>query len=387
MFDYYYGKNAEQFTFYRIPKALFTEKIFGRISCEAKVLYGLMLDRMGLSVKSHWVDQENRVYIIFPVGEIAELLGCCVQKVAKLLDELDEKRGIGLIERKRLGLGKPNRIYVKNFSLEAQENREEKIFHAELEEEADREWEESLKGQVCKSQNYENHNSRVMDFINPEFQKAEIQNYENHKPGIMKNRNPELWFSQTNKTNNIKTDSNDTEKQTNIDSIYPSIYPGADGSQDMVKEGNLPVGQETGEPSEAGTSVSSLDKKRAFIKQEISYDNFCADFREDRSKLRQVDEVVELIAEVLSLPPEKEMRIGTERMNAGRIQERLRKLRYEHISYVLECLEQVSRTQKIRNVHAYLLTALYRAPMTIQTYYANRAIFDMEQLSKDCKSS
>lgn len=73
-FDYFTGMEAEQYSFYRVPKVLFTESCFKTLSCEAKVLYGLMLDRMSLSIKNRWLDSEDRVYIIFTVEEIAELM-------------------------------------------------------------------------------------------------------------------------------------------------------------------------------------------------------------------------------------------------------------------------------------------------------------------------
>ena len=113
MYDYFYGAESEQFSFYRIPKVLFTEERFKSISAEAKVLYGLLLDRMSLSAKNGWQDKENRVYIIFTSEDIMEAMGCADQKAGKLLHELESK--CRLIERKRQGLGKPNLIYVKNF--------------------------------------------------------------------------------------------------------------------------------------------------------------------------------------------------------------------------------------------------------------------------------
>lgn len=113
MYDYFYGAESEQFSFYRIPKVLFTEERFKTISAEAKVLYGLLLDRMSLSAKNGWQDKENRVYIIFTIEDIMEAMGCADQKAGKLLHELESK--CSLIERKRQGLGKPNLIYVKNF--------------------------------------------------------------------------------------------------------------------------------------------------------------------------------------------------------------------------------------------------------------------------------
>jgi len=113
LFDYFYGAQAEQFSFYRVPKVLFTREQFRQLSAEAKILYGIMLDKLDLSVKNKWVDEKGRVYIIYTIEQIMEDMNCADQKATKLLDELEKK--CGLIERKRQGLGKPNLIFVKNF--------------------------------------------------------------------------------------------------------------------------------------------------------------------------------------------------------------------------------------------------------------------------------
>jgi hypothetical protein len=113
LFDYFYGAQAEQFSFYRVPKVLFTREQFKQLSAEAKILYGIMLDKLDLSVKNKWVDEKGRVYIIYTIEQIMEDMNCADQKATKLLDELEKK--CGLIERKRQGLGKPNLIFVKNF--------------------------------------------------------------------------------------------------------------------------------------------------------------------------------------------------------------------------------------------------------------------------------
>ena len=110
--DYFYGPQAEQFAFYRIPKALCTDPAFRSISTDAKVLYGLLLDRMSLSARNDWLDDAGRVYIIFTVEEVMDALCCADNKATRLLRELE---GVGLIERKRRGLGKPSFVYVKNF--------------------------------------------------------------------------------------------------------------------------------------------------------------------------------------------------------------------------------------------------------------------------------
>ena len=113
MGDFFYGEQANLFSFYRLPKALFTSRRFEDVSVEAKVLYGFLLDRMGLSVKNGWKDEEGRVYIIFTVESIMEHLKCSNKKAVGLLRELEEKAG--LIERRRQGLGRPSLIYVKTF--------------------------------------------------------------------------------------------------------------------------------------------------------------------------------------------------------------------------------------------------------------------------------
>lgn len=115
-FPYYYGCEGEQYAFYRVPKLLISDDRFRYVSTDAKLLYGLMLDRMSLSVKNGWLDSDNRVYIFFPVEEVMELMNCKSEKATRLLAELDGKKGIGLIERVRQGQGKPSRVYVKNFA-------------------------------------------------------------------------------------------------------------------------------------------------------------------------------------------------------------------------------------------------------------------------------
>ena len=114
--DYYYGIEAEQFSFYRVPRLLIKDERFKKLSSDAKLLYGLMLDRMSLSIKNKWFDDNNRAYIIYTINSIMEDLGCEKEKAVKVLAELDNTKGIGLVEKVRRGLGKPDIIYVKNFA-------------------------------------------------------------------------------------------------------------------------------------------------------------------------------------------------------------------------------------------------------------------------------
>ena len=120
-FDYFYGQEADMLSFYKIPKLLFTNEFFKSLSTDAKVLYGLMLDRMALSVKNKWFDGESKAYIYFSVEDTMEMLNCKKNKAIATIKELDSETGIGLIEKKRQGQGKTTIIYVKTFMVEETE--------------------------------------------------------------------------------------------------------------------------------------------------------------------------------------------------------------------------------------------------------------------------
>ena len=115
--SYFYGKEADQYSFYKIPKLLFTDEHFKNVSVEAKVLYGLMLDRMSLSVKNQWLDGEGRAYIYYSLEDIMDALGCSNKKAITIMKELDAEAGIGLIEKKRQGQGKPTIPEVKKLHV------------------------------------------------------------------------------------------------------------------------------------------------------------------------------------------------------------------------------------------------------------------------------
>ena len=111
-FDYFYGEQSEAFLFYRIPQVFYTDEKFRGLSSDAKTLYGILLDRVGLSRKNRWIDDEGRVYVYMTVKAVEQALGCAHQKACGLLAELET---FGLIERIKQRLCKPDKIYVKNF--------------------------------------------------------------------------------------------------------------------------------------------------------------------------------------------------------------------------------------------------------------------------------
>ena len=162
-FGYFYEEESEAFCFYRIPKALFLEECFEMLSTDAKVLYGLFLERVSLSKRNHWIDEQGRVYVYYTLMSIQHDLHCACQKAVKLLKELEE---YGLIERMKQGQGKPTRIYVENF-----------IPHR--------------KSQV---QTFENHKSGTMKITSADFRKSsgsntEINNTELSNPYLISSEN------------------------------------------------------------------------------------------------------------------------------------------------------------------------------------------------------
>lgn len=114
IFYYFTKAQLDMFNFYRLPKLLITSKYFKTLSSDAKILYSLVLDRMSLSLKNRWFDKEKRAYIYFSIDEVGELLNCGKNKAVKTMQELED---IGLIEKKRQGMGKPNILYVKSFEI------------------------------------------------------------------------------------------------------------------------------------------------------------------------------------------------------------------------------------------------------------------------------
>lgn len=335
IFEYFHGMEAEQYSFYRVPKVLFTAECFRSLSCEAKVLYGLMLDRMSLSLRNRWFDEKDRVYIIFTVEEIAELLNCGTQKAVKLIKELDTSHGIGLIEKKRLGLGRPNVIYVKNFMVR------------EVMDPAEQESMENSRN----AQNCENHHSGNMKITIQEFPKSQIKNNDNESSGIVKTDIQEFPKSQSNNTEINDTEYNETE-----------IPIRSDLSQGTAQ-------------SDAKAVMEEMEAYRTVVRSNISYESFseCG-----RTEQEEVDELVELMVEVMVMTDDSVIRIAGVDKPAAIVKNRYLKLRYQHIQYVLLCLRR--NTTKIKNIRAYLLTTLYNSFMTVNHYYQAEVNHDLSDI-------
>ena len=292
MYDEFFGiEESEQYAFYRVPKLLFTSDRFWNLSTDAKMLYGLLLDRMALSQKNGWVDEQGRVYIIYTVENIMESLGCGNKKAIQLLAELENKAN--LILRKKQGLGKPNLIYVKKFTVVAR----------------------AVERHFLKCENDTSGN----------FQTTSLE---------------------VSKEHGNNTDKNNTEF-SDTDSIFPSGNGGMMDENDRYQE--------------------YFD----YFSDQLSIDLLKKDYPYDSEML---DNILELIVETVCTKRPL-IRIGAEERPAEIVRSRFMKLNVEHIRYVMDCFKE--NTTKIRNIRQYMLTTIYNAPTTIDTYYDALVRHDM----------
>ena len=307
-FQYYNAREADQFTFYRIPKMLFTEPIFDGLTLEAKLLYGLMLDRMGLSIERGWVDEKGHPYIYFTQEHIQEHMKCGHSKATQLLRELDQ--GIGLIRRKRQGLGRPDRIYVMDFTTGVQSSDNQQSAAADTLAERPARENKTAEKQRSEIQCAENQQSRV-----PETRPQECR-----EPAIIKN--------EINKTEISNTESIPHQ---------PPCRKKTDGTD-------------------------RIEKTKALLFDQWGYNALL-----DSHSKTDLDGIFNLGAEVIS-SQKATLRVGGEELPREQVVSRLLSLDFTHIDYVLDRLKSVRTT--IRNMYSYLLTALYNAPLTIDAYYA-----------------
>lgn len=291
--EYFYGEQADSYSFYRIPRQLITGEKYKGLSVEAKLLYGMMLDRMGLSLRNGWLDKTGRVYIYYTVEEIQSDLGCGHVKAGRLLAELDTVKGIGLIERVRQGQGKPTKIYVKKFSPDPPPQGEKS-------------------GLPRQPQN------GGLDSAKAAFRSAAS-------------------------CRSGHTESGGTDRQKPAGSYIENNYPESSYTDQSI------VPEEVEQLTEA-------------VREQIDYPLLALSYPED-----DPDCILELICDVLS-SSSPGIKIGGETIPTAKVQTRFRRLRFDHVAYVLDSLRET--TTKIINIRAYLLTALYNAPLTIGPYYS-----------------
>ena len=352
MFSAY--QEGDQYSFYRIPKTLLTDPRYKCVSLEAKVLYGLLLDRMGLSVKNGWTDSEGRVYLYFTQEDAMRMLDCGHNKAVKLFAELEHT---GLIERKKQGQGRPTRIYVKNFVLPP------------------------LSEPAPEPEPPQSPKDGQTSALRKPHPAQEVLTSETGKPAHPETGGLDFPKGAANKTEKKQTDQNETD---------PSILPptlavtssASLASPQAAKlihcaapalptaNASLVCGGDPGRPK-GRMRMDEMDRYRALLKEAIDFDLLLQEHPYD---VETLEGYVELMAEVCCSRKDF-IRISGEEMAAGVVKSRFLKLNHEHIAYVLESMNQ--NTTLIRNIKAYTLAALYNAPVTISQYYASQASHDL----------
>ena len=314
--NYFYKSESEQFAFYRIPKLLFTDSRYAGVSVEAKVLYGLMLDRMSLSVRNNWVDDNNRVYIYFTLEEITDYLSIGKDKGVKLLKELD---GI-LIERKKQGLGKPVMIYVLNFtdsqnSVQSVDNSTE-VLTSDVD-------------NSIENADFGTSNAEVQTSEKPKsVENAEVLTSEIPKSALRKNRTLDFGKSAPNNTDLNKTDISSSSR----------------------------------------VSFAALEREREEYR-DVIHENIEYDILIQQYATEKIDSFVNIIVDALCSFDDA-INVNSMQVPKEVVKRKLLKLDYMHIVYVIDCLDENST--KIRNYKSYILTMLYNAPDTMNHYYQSK---------------
>lgn len=160
-FDFFKGNETEQYMFYRVPQVLFTDEQFNKISCEAKLLYGFLIDRTSLSVKNNWLDKSGNVFVYFTLEEAKEKLNIGTGKSVKIFDELER---IGLIIRKKQGQGNPTKIYVMNFTKQISKTSKKRKSESDVEVKTSKKRKSTVSknGSVDFQKSKPNHTNRVI---------------------------------------------------------------------------------------------------------------------------------------------------------------------------------------------------------------------------------
>ncbi|MCR4598919.1 MAG: replication initiator protein A [Acetatifactor sp.] len=337
--DYYYGIEAEQFSFYRVPRLLIKDERYRGLSSDAKLLYGLMLDRMSLSMKNKWIDSQNRAYIVYKIEEAMEDLGCARATCVKIFKELDCENGIGLIEKVRLGLGKPDIIYVKNFATVAEQDPLNAQDSTEV---------QKLNFKKFKNDTSGNSNSELQ-----EVQKIDFQKFNNDTSRNSENELQEVQNLDPNYTNNIHTENSQNDlSQT-----------------DFINPLQMPV------PRLAESDLKEIDEETTYmnaIRENVDYEFVMTSGNAESREF--FEEAIRIIQDAL-FPRKKMIRFGGAVYPYERVKKRLLELDYEHMQYVQTSLK--NSTSKKYNIKGYVLSCLYSAPTTINQYYQQEVQHDL----------
>ena len=327
MFDYIYSDSKRKFSFIKLPSVLFTDERFSGLTNDMKLLYALMLDRVSLSVKNGWVDSKGRVYICFPLAEIEEKLHVASQKASRLLKALEKA---GLIERVRQGLGKPDRIYVKDCCKGVAESDAEVDLPAPI-----------PQSTVAESITVETVEKTEISVVpDDDF---DVPMHEKSQPEPVKNTVQSCENAQVTQYNN---QNNKT-----------------------IRNQSDPISQTAGR-------MDGMEQRKTYeqlVKANIEYDWFKDVFtlspnepQRPKGTIEELDDIVAIMVDCICTRA-KTIRVGGQNMDAEVVRSQLLKLNNEHIQYVFDRV--YGYAGEIANVKAYMITVLYNAAITMNTAF------------------
>lgn len=361
-FDYYYGSQADQFSFIRIPKAMLTEKTFSSLSLQAKMLYGILLDRMGLSMKNGWFDAENKVYIIYQIAEIQEDLGFSKKKAIEYLSELES---FGLVEKKRRGLGLPSILYVKSFLVQKDCSRD------------------SFNEVTPTSRRAKSGTSKKLEVVAAVSECEEIVTAQKQDCGdcvMNEMRSVDLDTSRsvdfdTSRSNDLGTSRSAGLTPQEVPDLAPLInntkennIKGNNNKSNHIISDNVTDGYDY-------DLMSEMDAYTAIIKENIAFDDLLVAYPYERET---IEGIMQLILETV-LNKNDSMVIASNTYPVALVKSKFLKLNYSHVEYVMDCFK--NNTSKVKNIKKYLLAALFNAPSTMDSYYRAEVNHDMPYMT------
>ena len=411
-FDYYYGVQSEQFSFYRIPRLLIKDQHFKGLSSDAKLLYGLMLDRMALSMKNHWLDNENRAYIIYSIDNVMEDLNCSKPTCVKIMKELST---FGLIERERKGLGKPDIIYVKNFVIQ-EENKSVETEAGHEEQKCGSVENESSNndGEIGEDQEYLAEGQFFPEdpyLSDPQENSMTAESKENELPEVKKLN---FWnqsrtsvaerkngFHEENTTNlgaysvnkgNISPRGKESElpevKKLNfcnsknltsggkehlpleVKNLAPNYNNNNYNNQSYNNINQSYQSNLSSQKDEFDGTKEEIDKNTTYIEQikkNLDYEFYMANDKcNDKALLK---ELFDIICEVVCVK-RKMIKVGGVVYPYEYVRSKFLELTSSHVWYIIDCMKET--TTRIVDIKAYLLAALFNAPSTIDHYYQQK---------------
>lgn len=340
--DFFYGKEAEQFTFYRLPKVLITDDRFRNVSNNAKLLYGLMLDRMSLSRKRGWIDDENRVFIKYSINNIEEDLNISKKTAISIMRELEE---VGLIDRVQK-MGVSNIIYVKNFVSENRMKEQKQVSNIDTCEKITEE-----KSEMVDKRDWFT-NSTGVDY-------APVEKFHRYRNSTSENSIPVEKSNQC----NFDTITSAKNAQGPVEILHPSDIKANNKTNDInhINQSYHQFGQ-----------MDEIEAYMKLIKENIDYDIMMQRYTNEERDM--YNELYQIICDVVCVP-RKTILVGGEEYPYPLVKRKYLQLKSMHLEYVMECLKRT--TKKIANIKSYLITALYNAPNTFNHYMLAEFNHDM----------